>query len=151
MLWAHLYVRALLQLKVVFMFKIKFGHLSISLNFEYDPISGCWDIPLLIFWGSLSLEIIFILRICKILFSHLSLSLNFENYTINGFWNIPLLIFWGHLPLEVIFFGLRSSSFKYILELTRYWLRYFPLSYVWGCLPYCQNELTYTFLSWSGL
>ena len=39
-------------LKIVFILricKIWFGHLSSSLKFEYDPISGCWDIPLLIF------------------------------------------------------------------------------------------------------
>ena len=30
-----------------------FGPLSLSLKFEEDPISGCWDIPLLIFWGRL--------------------------------------------------------------------------------------------------
>ena len=49
------------------------GHLSLSLKFEEDPISGCWYIPLLIFffhWGSSS---------------------------------FPLLIFWGQLPFEVVF------------------------------------------------
>ena len=32
-------------------FKILFGHLCLRLKFEYDPTSGRWDIPLLIFWG----------------------------------------------------------------------------------------------------
>jgi hypothetical protein len=38
-----------LQLEVVFglrICKIWFGHLSLSLNFEYDRISGSWDIQL---------------------------------------------------------------------------------------------------------
>ena len=30
---------------------IWFGHLSLSSKFEYDPIIGCWDIPILTCWG----------------------------------------------------------------------------------------------------
>ena len=33
--------------------------LSLSLKFKEDPISGCWDIQLLIFWGRLPLEVVF--------------------------------------------------------------------------------------------
>ena len=43
-----------LPLEVIFIWMIKktwFGHISLSLKFEYDPISGRWDIPLLTFWG----------------------------------------------------------------------------------------------------
>ena len=40
-----------------------FGPLSLSLKFEENPISGCWNIQLLIFWGHLTLEIVFILNI----------------------------------------------------------------------------------------
>ena len=45
----HLYDWGCLPLEVVFILricKIWFGPLSLSLKFEYDPISGCWDIPL---------------------------------------------------------------------------------------------------------
>ena len=33
-----------------------FGPLSLSLKFGENPISGCWDIQLLIFWDRLPLE-----------------------------------------------------------------------------------------------
>jgi hypothetical protein len=39
-----------------------FGHLSISLKSEYDAISGCWYIPLSIFWGRPQLEVVFYWR-----------------------------------------------------------------------------------------
>ena len=39
---------------------------SKHLKFDYDPISGYWDFPLMIFWGCLPFEVIFILRICTI-------------------------------------------------------------------------------------
>ena len=45
-----------LPLEVVFIWRIYtiwFAHRSLSLNFEYNPISGFWCIPLLIFWGRL--------------------------------------------------------------------------------------------------
>ena len=37
-------------------YKILFGHKTLSLKFEYDTISGCWDILILIFWGCLHLK-----------------------------------------------------------------------------------------------
>ena len=37
-----------------------FVPLSLSFKFEEDPMSGCWDIQLLIFWGRLPLEVVFI-------------------------------------------------------------------------------------------
>ena len=71
-------------------FKTWFGDLSLSLKVEYDPISGCGDIPLLIFWGRLPLKVIFLLSICKIWFGLLSLSFKFEHDPIIGYWDIPL-------------------------------------------------------------
>ena len=84
--------------------KIWFSHLSLSCKFEFNPISGCWDIPLILFWGHLPLEVIFIWRICKIWVCHLSLSLTFEFNPISGLWDIPLSIFWGRLLLLEVFF-----------------------------------------------
>ena len=40
-----------------------FGPLSLSLRFEENLISGCWDIQLLIFWGPLPLKVVFVLSI----------------------------------------------------------------------------------------
>ena len=85
MLWGQLYLR------------------SSSIVFEYDPISGCWDIPLFIFWGHLPLEVLFFLRILKMWFGHLSLSLKLEYDPTNGCWDINILIFYGCFPLKVIF------------------------------------------------
>jgi hypothetical protein len=39
--------------------KLCFGHITFSLKYEHDPISGCWDIPLSIFWGCLPIKVIF--------------------------------------------------------------------------------------------
>ena len=39
-----------------------FGLLSLSLKLEEDPISGCWDIQLLIYSGRLPFEVVFISR-----------------------------------------------------------------------------------------
>ena len=64
--------------------KIWFGNLSLSLKFEFDPISGFWDISLLIFLGRLPLEVDFTLRNFKTWFGHLSLSLKFEFDPISG-------------------------------------------------------------------
>ena len=37
-----------------------FSPLSLSLKFDVYPISGCWDIQLLIFWGLLPLVVVFL-------------------------------------------------------------------------------------------
>ena len=42
------------------LFQFWFGHLILSFKFEEDPISSCWDIQLLIFWGRLSLVVVFV-------------------------------------------------------------------------------------------
>jgi hypothetical protein len=58
--WDHLYKWGFLPLELIFILricKIWFGPLSLS--FEYDPISGCWDFPPLIFWGRLPSEVVF--------------------------------------------------------------------------------------------
>ena len=50
--WRSSSIGGRLILEVVFILRISkiwFGHLNSSLKFEYDPISCCWDIPLLIF------------------------------------------------------------------------------------------------------
>ena len=52
-------------------------HINLILKFGYDPISGCWDIPLITFSGRLPLEVVFIWRIYKIWFGHRSFSLKF--------------------------------------------------------------------------
>ena len=58
-----------------------FDPISPRLTFEYDLTSGCWNIPLLIFWGHL----------------HLIPSI--------GCWDIPLFIFWGYLLLRSTLFN----------------------------------------------
>ena len=68
--------------------KILLGHLSLRLKFEYDPVRGCWDIPILIFWGRLPLDVVFIKRICKISFGHLGLGLKFDYDPMIGSWDI---------------------------------------------------------------
>ena len=69
--------------------KIWFGHLILSLEFEYDPTIGSWDIQLLKYLG-LPLKVFFMLRICQSWFGHQSLSLKFENDPTIGSWDIPL-------------------------------------------------------------
>ena len=75
-----------------------FSHLSLDLIFEYDPISGYWDILLFIFWGHLPFEVIFIFSFCKMWFGHLKLTLKFEYDPNRCYWDILLFIFWGRLP-----------------------------------------------------
>ena len=45
---------------------------KLKFKVEYDPIKDGWDFLLLLFWGRLPLEVVFILKICKIWFGHLS-------------------------------------------------------------------------------
>ena len=85
-------------MEVIFLlriFKIWFGHISLSLKFKFDPINSCGNIQLLMLCDLLPLEVIFLLRICKIWFGHLSLSLKFEFDPINGRGGIPFFIFYG--------------------------------------------------------
>ena len=48
------------------LFWLCFGPMSLYLKFEEDPISGCWDIQLFIFWGHLPLEVIFHWRLSSL-------------------------------------------------------------------------------------
>ena len=88
---------------------------------ENDPISGCWDILLLLFWGRLPLGVVFISRVCKLWFCHLSLSLTIGYDPISACRDIPLLIFWGRLSLRLplilrickIWFGHLGWSLKF--------------------------------------
>ena len=89
-------------------YKIWFGHLSLSLKFEYDPISCCWDIQLLIFWGHLQLEVIFISSISIFVWSP---ELKFKIWGGSDEWLLRYSTFnilrsssiGGRLPLEVVF------------------------------------------------
>ena len=56
LLWTFLGCLPLEFVFILRILKICFGHLSSSLKFEYDPISGWWEIPRLIFWGCLHLN-----------------------------------------------------------------------------------------------
>jgi hypothetical protein len=78
--------------------------------FHEDPISGCWDISLLIS------KVIFISSKILFWFCPLNLSFKFEENLISGCWDIPILIFWGRLPSEadfnssqILFWGIHSS------------------------------------------
>ena len=55
--------------------RLWFDHLSSRLKLENCLVSGCWDNPLLIFWGRLPLMVIYIWCNCKWWFDHLSSSL----------------------------------------------------------------------------
>jgi hypothetical protein len=89
--------------------KIWFGHPSLSLKFEYDPISGN-------IWGHLPMEVVFILRINKIWFGHIRLSFKFEIDPISGCWDIPLFIFWDSFHLKNLYNKVWSwvGSYKWL-------------------------------------
>ena len=126
--------------EVIFMLcicKLCFGHISLSLKFEQDPISGCWDIPLSIFWGCLPIKVVFhgrsssfyaFVNFALVCLGHISLSLKFEHDLIRGCWDIPLWIFWGCLSIMVIFHG-RSSSFYAFVEFALVCLGHIRLSF----------------------
>jgi hypothetical protein len=128
-----------------------FGHVSLSLKFEYDPISGCWDIPLLIFWGRLplrlsSIEVIFhwgglhLKNLYNIVRSS-QLSSKFDWDPISGYSDFPLSIFWGCHPLEFVFiwriYKTRFGDINFSLTfeygpINGCWD--IPLLTFWGCL-----------------
>jgi hypothetical protein len=74
-----------------------FHPISLSLKFEENPSSSCWDNRLLIFWGCLYF------RQHLFWFGPLSLSLKFEKNPSICCWDIQLLIFGWLLPSEVVF------------------------------------------------
>jgi hypothetical protein len=119
--------------KAIFIFG--FGSERLSLDFEKDPISGWWDIQILIFWGCLPLlilcgrlplEVIFHWRLSSVggqlplevtfncsnfygWFGPLNLSFKFEKDQISGCEENPVLIFLGRLPFEVFFISSNSN------------------------------------------
>ena len=97
-------------------------HQFLSLKFEYDPIGVCWAIPILLFWGGISFEVIFISRICKIWYGHQSISLKFE---------YDPMIYWGCLPFDVIF----------ILRMCKIWFGYLSLSLNLGKIQYAVADI----------
>ena len=135
-------------------YKIWFGLLSLSLKYEYDPMNGCCDIPLLIFWGHLPSKVVFHRRLSSI-GGRLPLEVVFywRSSSIRG--RLPLEVvfhlrssaIWGRLPLEFVFHWRLSSyqtlftfNFK-IWERSNHWLlRYYTfntlrLSSIGGRLP----------------
>ena len=66
-------------LEVIFIWsicKLWFGHLKLTLKFEYDPVGDYWDILLFFIWS-----------ICKLWFGHLSSTFNFLLDPISGCWD----------------------------------------------------------------
>ena len=111
-------------------YKLYLGHISLCLNFEQDPISGCGDTPLSIFWGCLSIEILprldrgswyislSILWGCvpiKLIFhGHRSLNIKLEQDPLRNCWNVLLSKFWGCLLIKVVFQGKSSSFYGFV-------------------------------------
>ena len=82
-----------------------FGPLSVSLKFEEDPIRCCWDIQLLLFWGRLPFEVVFISSIFILVWSP---ELKFKIGGRSSQWLLIYLTFdilwsssiWGQLHIE---------------------------------------------------
>ena len=91
-------------------FQFWFGPLCLILKFEDNPIGGCWDIQLLIYWGHFPLEVVFISSILILTWSP---EPKFEIWRRSDQWLLRYsTIFWGRLPLEVVFI---SSIFNFDL------------------------------------
>ena len=145
------------RLSLLQIFSIQVWSPGLSLKVGEDPISGCWDIPLLISLGHLPLEEFFIASYFEFWLSPLNLSFKFEEDLI-GCWDITLLIFWGHLPLDVVFiysnfqcwFGPLIFSFKFEEDLISgcwdiqllIFCGHLPLEFVWSSL---QTSLSFKF------
>ena len=123
-----------LAIFILCFFLLWFDHIILSLKFEQDLISGCWNIPLSLFWGCHPITFIFFSPVVTELFQfklfwnclpikvifhnwsysfyvffllwsgHISLSLKFVQDPICDCWDIPLLMFGGCLLIKVIFF-----------------------------------------------
>ena len=127
------------------------GHMSLSLKFEENPISGCWDIQLLIFCGRLPLEGVFNWRLSLfqafliLVWSH---KLKFEIWGKSDQWLPSYSTFnilrsssiRGSLQLEVVFvsiifdFGLVEVKFKIWRKSDQWFLRYSTFN-IWALLP----------------
>ena len=102
------------------------------LKFEYDPISGCLDIPHLIYSGCLPLEVVLILRFCQILFGHLSISLKFWGCLLLEQWILrysPFIIFGGHLRFAILCNPYGQLTYKFLLR-SAYSYNPFPSGWV---------------------
>ena len=90
--------------------------MSLCLKFEQDPISGCWDIQIFIFWGHLPLEVVFHWRLFSLkpfLTLVWSQELMFKSWGRSNQWLLRYSTFHilrlssigGRLPLKVAFIG----------------------------------------------
>ena len=111
---------------------------GLSLQFEEDPNSGCWDFPLLIFWGHLPLDSVFNSNNSQFLFvnsstGHLkqcliliwSPQLNFKIWERSDHWLL------GYSTFNI----LRSSSIKGLLHFEQFsiLIGYSKLTFkIWG-------------------
>ena len=101
--WLLKYSNSNLPLELIFSWgicKFWFGHLSLSLKFDNDPISGGWDIPVLIFWDRLSLCHL-IWSICRLGFGPLCLSFKFWWDTYRDCWDIPIQYYLASFDFHV--------------------------------------------------
>jgi hypothetical protein len=123
-------------------FLFLFGPLSLVLKFEEDPMNGCWDIQLLIFWGRLPLEVVFILSIYY--FFLWSPKLKFKIRGGSDEWLLRYSTFnilrsssiGGHLHFKhiIFLFGLLSLSLKFFDDsMSGCWD--IQLLIFWGRLP----------------
>jgi hypothetical protein len=92
-----------------------FGVLSQSLKIEYYPLNGCWDIPLLILWGRLPLEVVSHWRL-----SSIGVRLHLKNL---------YKIVWSSKPKFIIWVGSNKCLLRYST------LNIMRSSSMWGRLP----------------
>ena len=83
--------------------------MSLCLKFEEDPISGCWDIQIFIFWGHLPLEVVF----------------HWRSSSLKPF----LTLVWSH----ELMFKIWGRSNQWLLRYSNFHI--FRSSSIRGCLP----------------
>ena len=93
----HLFIGGRLHFKC---FGFWFAPLSLSLKFVEDMIRGCWNI--LIFWGHLPLEVIFISSIFIFCWSTL-LKFQILGRSDHRLMRYSTFYIWASLPLDVVF------------------------------------------------
>ena len=84
-------ILSLLSIGCWAIFQFWFGPLSLRLKFDGDPISGLWNISLIIFWGLLPLEVVFISSNIHFWFGPLNLSFKFEEDPISSYFTSNIL------------------------------------------------------------
>ena len=105
------FIRGRLPFKVVFInsfFWLWYGLLGLCLRFEEDPISGCWDIQIFIFWGHFSLEVFIIQTFLTLVWSPGPM---FKIWGRSDWWLLRYSYFHflrsfsirSHLPLKFVF------------------------------------------------